>query len=677
MESDFFARQAEARRQTTWLRLAFAIAIVIVALALAGVCLVLLGANPLKLLRRDPAVVFALALPILCAMAISSWRRWRQLREGGAAVARALGGQRLSDREDDPARRRLVNVVEEMALAARIPVPEVFLLPDEPGINAFAAGHSHEAAAVGITAGALENFDRDQLQAVVGHEFSHILNGDMALNTRLVAWLHGLMGVNRVANKLIARGRKSRSPRLLLAGGLALLVGSAGLLAGRLLQAAVSRRREHLADASAVQFTRNPEALKSAFVVMAAVSGGTGLASLAAPELAHMFVASAKPRRRQDGSQSASLFATHPPLAARVQRLDAQVTPERFALLVHEARRCRTTRLEPTATSTSLPAPTPAAGHVPRGTRAAAASTPVVAPALPGAPASTPLPDAERAARAASVRPAAADPMRHRLSREQQHQIAHLAAQVAADDTAVHALFVVDLLDADPARRRAQLARLAPVLGARRMQQVAQLLPRFVALPAIARLPLLTGLLPHLRTVAERGLMLQVTEAFARTVRHDQPHRYCVTRILLHELSAPVAPAAEDLPAVPVAARAEAIGVLLRAGAIWRGGVPRFMEQAYRAGLLGLLPPQRWPAFGLQPVEPAQLDAAIAALRELRQPARRAVIDGLLRVIAAERRLQLDGVELLRTAGLLLDCPIVSLPLDAQFEDLQEMAQQG
>jgi Zn-dependent protease with chaperone function len=280
-----------------------------VALALACVLLLALGAHPLGLLRRQPASVIALAVPVMLAIAFVSWRRWRELREGGATVARALGGVRLATQESDPGRRRLVNVVEEMALAARIPAPQVFVLPGERGINAFAAGHTPEDAAVGITAGALECLDRDELQAVIGHEFSHILNGDMALNTRLVAWLYGLMAVNGFARNLMQRGRKARSLRLIMFGAAMWLVGSAGLLAGRLLQAAVSRRREHLADASAVQFTRNPEALKSAFLAMAATASGSRIESSAAPELAHLFFASARavPRRAAPGQHAVAV----------------------------------------------------------------------------------------------------------------------------------------------------------------------------------------------------------------------------------------------------------------------------------------------------------------------------------------------------------------------------------
>ena len=180
-----------------------------------------------------------------------------------------------------------------MAIAARIRKPQVFVLPDEAGINAFAAGHSPDEAAVAVTQGALDAFDRDQLQAVIGHEFSHILNGDMKINMRLTAWIFGLCVITDLARRIMNKrgGGKGAARLKLIAFGI-FLAGSAGALAGRLLQAAVSRRREHLADASAVQFTRNPQALQGAFVVMAANAAGTRLEHERAVDVAHMFFAS-------------------------------------------------------------------------------------------------------------------------------------------------------------------------------------------------------------------------------------------------------------------------------------------------------------------------------------------------------------------------------------------------
>ncbi len=253
-------------------------------------------------------------------------------------MARALGGVQVNANDGDLKRQRLVNIVEEMAIAARIRKPQVFVLPDEPGINAFAAGHSPDEAAVAVTQGALDALDRDQLQAVIGHEFSHILNGDMKINMRLTAWIFGLCVITDLARRFMhKRGGGKGAARIKLIAFGVFIAGSAGMFAGRLLQAAVSRRREHLADASAVQFTRNPQALQGAFIVMAANAPGTRLEHEHSVGVAHMFFAGSRPAwMSKFGS---SWFATHPPLEERVRALDARVTPLKFRTLVSDERR--------------------------------------------------------------------------------------------------------------------------------------------------------------------------------------------------------------------------------------------------------------------------------------------------------------------------------------------------
>ncbi len=269
---------------------------------------------------------------------IASWHRSSQLRAGGAVIARALGGVQVNANDGDLKRQRLVNVVEEMAIAARIRKPQIFVLPDEAGINAFAAGNSPDEAAVAVTQGALDAFDRDQLQAVIGHEFSHILNGDMKINMRLTAWIFGLCVISDLARRFMNKrgGGKGAARVKLIAFGI-FVAGSTGALVGRLLQAAVSRRREHLADASAVQFTRNPQALQGAFVVMAANAAGTRLEHERAVDVAHMFFASSPTKLL--AKFNASWFATHPPLEERVQALDARISPFKFRAMVSDQRR--------------------------------------------------------------------------------------------------------------------------------------------------------------------------------------------------------------------------------------------------------------------------------------------------------------------------------------------------
>src|SRR5690606_5556844 len=247
------------------------------------------------------------------------------LSGGGGVVARSLGGVRVSADTTDPAQRRLLNVVEEMAIASGVPMPEVYLLEQEEGINAFAAGHSPANAAIGITQGALQTLTRAELQGVIAHEFSHILNGDMRLNIRLMGLLFGLLAIAIVGRTVLrltsgSRDRKGGVAAVMAIALAVMLIGYVGLFLGRLIQAAVSRRREALADASAVQFTREPGGLVGALVKIGASQSGSAIADPQAEEVAHMLFAPGMNR----------LFATHPPLLARLQALEPTFNPKRI-----------------------------------------------------------------------------------------------------------------------------------------------------------------------------------------------------------------------------------------------------------------------------------------------------------------------------------------------------------
>mgnify|MGYP002624830853 CR=1 FL=1 len=279
-------------------------------------------------LRQNANLLFAVALAVPAVVLLATLVKSRSLGSTGGAVARALGGRRVNPDTRVLSERRLLNIVEEMAIASRLPVPEVYVLDREEGINAFAAGYTPETAAVAVTRGALDLLPRDQLQAVIGHEFSHVLNGDMRLNIRMIGSIFGLVCI-AFLGKLVFRAvwegtrRSSRSREkdsaaalaavVMAAGGAVWLVGSLGVLFGRLLQAAVGRQREYLADASSVEFTRNPLAMAGALETIGAFSRHGILASPHADEVAHFFFAQ---------GVSALLFATHPPLEKRIARFD-------------------------------------------------------------------------------------------------------------------------------------------------------------------------------------------------------------------------------------------------------------------------------------------------------------------------------------------------------------------
>lgn len=324
--SDFFSRQDAARARTGRLVLWFILALAGTIAAIYGAAILCFGAVGAKTHRHaelvlwNPGLFFGCLGVTLLIVGGASLFKFSQLSGGGDAVAESVGGRRVDSDTNDADERRLLNLVEEMSIASGVPVPDVYLLDDENGINAFAAGDSIENAAVAVTRGALMKLSRDELQAVIGHEFSHILNGDMRLNVRLIGWIFGLLAISLAGRLLMHFTPSSRSRdkdggnagmALVVFGLLVMIIGYIGSFFAQLIQAAISRQREHLADASATQFTRNPEALANALRRIAGDGAGTRLTNPHAAEVAHMCF----------GEGVASAFATHPPLEERIRLL--------------------------------------------------------------------------------------------------------------------------------------------------------------------------------------------------------------------------------------------------------------------------------------------------------------------------------------------------------------------
>jgi Zn-dependent protease with chaperone function len=244
-----------------------------------------------------------------------------QLRDGGPAVALGLGGRKVDPDSNKLEERRLLNVVEEMAIASGVPVPEVYVLDREPGINAFAAGNTTSDAVIGVTHGTLQLLRRDELQGVIAHEFSHILNGDARINVRAIGLLHGiflLALIGRFLSRGSARSGKKGGGSVALLGLGLLAIGSIGVFFGRMIQSSISRQRELLADASAVQFTRDTDGLVGALKKIGGVAPRSYLDTPKADEASHIFFSDAIRRLRL----FAGLFRTHPPLDDRIRMLE-------------------------------------------------------------------------------------------------------------------------------------------------------------------------------------------------------------------------------------------------------------------------------------------------------------------------------------------------------------------
>lgn len=330
---NFFEHQDKARRKTGHLVMLFVLAVVfligLTQLLMVGVIAWMNGVPlqewQLALQYFNWPTFLKVAAAIGLIVALASGYKMAQLSSGGKVVAEAMGGRLISHNSDDADERKLLNVVQEMAIASGIPVPPVYLI-EEQGINAFAAGYKPSDAVIGVTRGCVEQLDRDELQGVVAHEFSHIFNGDMRLNIRLIGVLHGILVIGiigyfvlRSASHSGYRSRSSKNnnalPFLALGAGL-MVIGYAGTFFGNWIKAAVSRQREFLADSSAVQFTRNPAGISGALKKIGGFSAGSEIEHPEAREISHMFFGQAvKPFL-------SSMMATHPPLQERIARID-------------------------------------------------------------------------------------------------------------------------------------------------------------------------------------------------------------------------------------------------------------------------------------------------------------------------------------------------------------------
>ncbi len=283
------------------------------------------------LLEQQGGVMLLTALLATALIVGSTLYKTAVLGFGGGRVARDLGGTLVDPDVSDPLRRRLRNVVEEMAIASGVPVPEIYVLESESGINAFAAGYSPGDAAIAVTRGTLELLDRDELQGVIAHEFSHILNGDMRLNIRLMGILFGIMVLGLLGRLVLRSGHHSRiatssrdkgAPVVLLIGLAMAVLGYTGVFLARLIKASVSRQREFLADASAVQFTRQTTGIANALKKIGGYDRGSYITRADPEEIGHMLFSA--------GSRLRGAFRTHPPLEDRIRALEPGFDPSDY-----------------------------------------------------------------------------------------------------------------------------------------------------------------------------------------------------------------------------------------------------------------------------------------------------------------------------------------------------------
>jgi Zn-dependent protease with chaperone function len=331
---DFFAHQDDARRRTFYLIGLYVLSLlcIIGSIYLAIVSGLVFSQSERTWLRMcavtrqtahcnpwwHPDIFFTVSGLVSIVVLVASFFKMWKLRSGGHKVAEALGGRLLNPQNAHNQERMLLNVVDEMAIASGTPVPPVYILDQEPSINAFCAGVSIATSVIAVTRGAVENLSRDELQGVIGHEFSHLLNGDARLNIRLIGILHGILALSIIGRTLIRssflnRERENGGAPMVFLGLILFSVGAIGVFFARLIKSAVSRQREYLADSSAVQFTRNPTGLAGA--LQKVIEQGSRVHHPRAEETSHLYFAY--------GLKTSwfSLLSTHPPLEKRIARL--------------------------------------------------------------------------------------------------------------------------------------------------------------------------------------------------------------------------------------------------------------------------------------------------------------------------------------------------------------------
>ena len=697
---DFFEAQDQARRSTGKLVILFVLAVLGIVVALNAVALgaaYFIESNQSSSTRYDPrtgrnvetsdsdrfdwfrpGLLGIVSIGTVVVVGGASFFKTAQLHGDGGKVATMLGGRKLDPTTDDPDERKLLNIVEEMSIASGVPVPDCYVMDREMGINAFAAGSSIDEAAVGVTRGTIEKLSRDELQGVIAHEFSHILNGDMKINLRLIGVIFGILVIGLLGYTIFryapymmsSRGSSSNNKNngaaigiaLFVVGGLVWLIGSIGVFFGRLIQASISRQREYLADASAVQFTRNPNGIRDALRKIGGSQFHGDLHTPHAGECSHMFFA--------DGFQS--LFATHPPLPQRIKAVDptwngtmlkAEMVGERERV-EHESGQRR-----------ARPAPVfgplgdilgQATGGATRGATRGA-TNPIASMLGSVAGAATAADGGEtvaqrggRASRAGGMRSsdvagrvgqlddkhiefaalmakAIPEPLRQAVRRPDLAR-GVVAALFLSKDRSTRTLQADVLAQQDP-----EAAQAADAVG----DAIARLGPA-------GRLPLVELAAPALRSLdANRGgRFLGMLQALAEADATVEPFEYAMYK-LVSRLVSRTRPREKyaQLDHVAEAAQTLLSGLAL-AGHPTDGNAAAV---AYKQGIAKL---QRGDLPYRGDFRLAEFDAGLDRLAEAQMPVKRQVLDAASVTVAADGRVTVEEAELLRAVSAVLQCPL-------------------
>lgn len=634
---DFFERQDKARRNTKFLVFYFLAAVILLIVAVYAAVALIFTFTEESFSWAQPGLFFGTAAATLAVISIGSVGKTMSLASGGRAVAELLDGRLVNPGSIDLHERKLLNIVEEMAIASGVPVPQVYVMDGETSINAFAAGHSTSDAAISVTRGCMTMLSRDELQGVIAHEFSHLLNGDMRLNLRLMGLIFGILCLTVIGRVLLqTRGKKNPLPLL----GLALIIiGWVGVLFGRLIQAAVSRQREFLADASAVQFTRNPGGLAGALKKIGGLSEGSKLQSPRAEEASHLFFA--------NGLKSSVFgFATHPPLVERIRALDPSFDGT-FASAVTEA-----------IDSKPPPPPPP----LPRTTPPPLPSVlPPPLPILPMAMADLAPAVISQAAIVADIGQPTTEHLRY--AAELQQSLPPALQTAAHDPLGASALVCAFLVDRDPATREKQLVELGEATSNAMREETLRIWPEVQGLPPQARLPLVDIALPALRRLS-RPQFEQFRAAVKTLVASDSKidlFEYMLQKIVMRHLETRFFPSGRSATQFyDLRPLAHDGGVLLSATAHAGHDDPAQGRAAFAQGaeMLGRVARAEIPWLPPDKCELPHLDAALERFSQAVPQIKKNVLNACAQTVAADGIIQPREAELLRAVADALDCPV-------------------
>ncbi len=628
---NFFEHQATARRSTTRMVVLFALAVIGIVVAVDVAVLLLLGGG-----GNVAGLLLFSTFGTLAVIGLGSLYRMASLRAGGEAVALQMGATEVPESTTDFQLRRLRNVVEEIAIASGVPVPKLYVMEHESAINAFAAGYSPSDAAVAVTRGALERLNRDELQGVIAHEFSHILNGDMRLNIRLMGVLFGIMMLTIIGQRVLLYGRGGRSKEgtaILVIALVALVVGAIGAFFGRMIKAGVSRQREMLADASAVQFTRQTTGLAGALKKIGGLHAGSRLEDKGkAEEVSHMLFGEGLPLSR--------LFATHPPLIERIRKLEPSFDQQKLEALSRRWMASPPDGMQEDvalgfAPHTGQPAALPQSSHEFNLSPAAVA-------------AQVAAPDDDDYTQAGSI------------SRSMPEQLRALAT---GRDTAV-ALVLGLLLDGDAGIASAQRVGIAARLGEPMASTTLDIRQEaaLADLHPMLRLPLAALAFPVLRhrPASELEALIDAVHAMVHADQRVSLFEYCLATLLESQLRESIDPGRYGRPgsAKPGNVKQE-FATLLSVVAQAGHSDPANAQRAYLAGLQRILPrdhmPYSPPARGV-----SALDEVWEPLDRLNPMAKQVMVEAITATISHDGRVTVGEGELLRTLCAVLHCPLPS-----------------